>query len=63
MYNSFGDINISRINGSIIVESKNGRIEAEHIGGNAEIKNSFGDISFRSESANDGDIYLSLIHI
>ena len=39
------------------MENKNGRIETEDAAGDAQIKNAFGDIYFKSESTNNGDIY------
>jgi DUF4097 and DUF4098 domain-containing protein YvlB len=55
--NAFGDIDIDEVSGGVTVESKNGRIEAEDVIGNAQIKNSFGDIYYKAGSINDGDIY------
>lgn len=42
--NSFGDLRAKGISGSCVLESKNGEIKAEDIGGDVTIRNAFGDI-------------------
>lgn len=46
--NSFGDLSAEGVGGSCVLESKNGEIKADDIGGNVTIRNAFGDIEAKN---------------
>ncbi len=45
--NSFGDVSAEGVGGDCVLESMNGEVTADHIGGSATLKNAFGDIKAR----------------